>query len=50
MKPHIPIAGATRERAPICLSRRTALLLVAVLLAGGCTLSTWLNLLLTSTP
>lgn len=48
MKHHHPIEGATRERAPIVLSRRTAVLIAACLLAGGCTLSTWLQILITT--
>jgi hypothetical protein len=35
-------------RAPITLSRRTAVLIAACLLAGGCTASTWLHLLITT--
>jgi hypothetical protein len=48
MKTHHRIEGLTHERAPICLSRRTALLVLACALGAGCTLSTWLQLLLTS--
>lgn len=47
---HHPIHGATRERAPVVLTRRTAVLIAACLLAAGCTASTWLNFFMFPAP